>query len=667
MVKRPNCFQAASEAPRLTEERVLLGIRAGENSRIQHAPDATGSDYATVDSVQPGYAVQRSAWVTPAFILVFAAMSAVAVSFESSIYQNYKQLLAGVYGTPAEITSGETIGLRPFFVILAVLIPVFSSLSAPQKLRLALRLLIPTVIAMALVDVLMFKVSGYLINGPFSIQGQVLAGIAALIALTAAILFSFNFPASNPVPTLRRRSPRFMIVFALMLAASIAVVVFSLSIGRSNIETLRDVGIIGGLGPGIALLAPVFNVIRYSTAWTMFRSKNAFRRWKSLGRTRNPQLQSWLDDVSAGRVTPPTVSFLVPAHNEGENIAQSVLSMDVAALHYPGVTRVVVVDNNSADQTFAAAELALRNCEFISGEVISCPEPGKSKALNMGLERIEAEVVVRVDADTVLERDCLSKIAMHFADPEIGGVGGVPMPLNKGGFFSRVREVEVVHNVAWNRLGQMAVDSVIVVPGMLSAFRSDLVRKLGGFVEGINGEDTDMTVRVGRSGYRIVVDPDIIFRTEVPDSIAHMREQRLRWSRSVFHVFTRNISGFWMRQGVRSMWMMPQAAFGFLRRALVPLLIVYALVAAVINPSLIDLRGGATLVAVLFGPELLITILAMLVHRKFSLLRSVPEYFLFRMFRAYIGLEVLLSFHHKVNDQTVTQKAAEREMARVAV
>jgi cellulose synthase/poly-beta-1,6-N-acetylglucosamine synthase-like glycosyltransferase len=328
--------------------------------------------------------------------------------------------------------------------------------------------------------------------------------------------------------------------------------------------------------------------------------------------------------------------------------------MDRAATQYPGECRVVIVDNNSTDQTLAVAERALRQCDYLTGQVLECRTPGKSKALNLGLEHLEAEIMVRVDADTVIEEDCLSKIAMHFADPEVGGVGGLPLPLNQSGWFSWIRRVEVYHNVAWTRVGQMATDSVLVVPGMLSSFRTHLVKQLGGFVEGINGEDMDMTVRVGRSGYRIVVDPDIVFRTEVPADIEHMREQRLRWSRGVFHVFTRNVSSFWLRQGVRGMWVMPLSAFGFWRRALVPLLIVYAAVTAAFNPELLNLRNGATFAAIVFGPEVLVTLLAVLAFRQFRLVPFIPAYFVFRLFRAYIGLEVLLSLHQKAARRTET-------------
>jgi hypothetical protein len=102
---------------------------------------------------------------------------------------------------------------------------------------------------------------------------------------------------------------------------------------------------------------------------------------------------------------------------------------------------------------------------------------------------------------------------------------------------------------------------------------------------------------------------------------------------------------------------MPLSAFGFWRRALVPLLIVYALAAAAVNPELLNLRDGATFAAVVFGPEVLVTLLAVLAFRQFRLVPLIPAYFVFRLFRAYIGLEVLLSLHQKVARKAVAATA----------
>ena len=96
--------------------------------------------------------------------------------------------------------------------------------------------------------------------------------------------------------------------------------------------------------------------------------------------------------------------------------------------------------------------------------------------------------------------------------------------------------------MAFLRVAQGAADAVMVMPGMIAAYRRTLAEQLGGFAEGINGEDADITMRIGRLGYRIVTDLDVRVQTEVPTTVAHLREQRQRWTRGLFHMAGRNMS-----------------------------------------------------------------------------------------------------------------------------
>jgi cellulose synthase/poly-beta-1,6-N-acetylglucosamine synthase-like glycosyltransferase len=86
---------------------------------------------------------------------------------------------------------------------------------------------------------------------------------------------------------------------------------------------------------------------------------------------------------------------------------------------------------------------------------------------------------------------------------------------------------------------------------VFSAYRRGCLDRLGGFAEEINGEDTDIVLRIGRLGYRLINDPRLHVYSEVPRTLSRLREQRLRWFRSTFHVASRNRSAIYRRQGVR--------------------------------------------------------------------------------------------------------------------
>jgi hopene-associated glycosyltransferase HpnB len=94
----------------------------------------------------------------------------------------------------------------------------------------------------------------------------------------------------------------------------------------------------------------------------------------------------------------PDVDIIVPARDEAQTIGRVVASL--LAQSYPGIFRVILVDDNSSDDT---ARLAGRapHLEVISGQ----PKPpgwsGKLWALSQGVANSTAPVVLFADADIV--------------------------------------------------------------------------------------------------------------------------------------------------------------------------------------------------------------------------------------------------------------------------
>lgn len=337
-----------------------------------------------------------------------------------------------------------------------------------------------------------------------------------------------------------------------------------------------------------------------------------------------------------------SVAFLIPAYNEVEAIGDCIRSLDAAA-NCSVPCRIYVVDNGSTDGTGAVAMDELRRCQASKGEVLSCGQIGKAAALNLGLDCIEEDIVVRVDADTVVLPSLLQKLLPHFSDPDVGGAGGLPLPRDESFLLAKMRAIEVYYNIGFLRVAQGAIDAVMVIPGILSAYRRSLLIEVGGFAEGLNGEDTDMTVRIGRLGYRIVADPSIHVFSEVPRTLGHLREQRLRWTRGFVNVISRNKSAIWTRQGTRGVWTLPYAFFNAFRRVIVVPVMVYAAAVALVDPSALFLRDGAAVAAMLVGPALPLTLGVLLAYRRPDLVPFIPAYLFLRLIRAYLSLEMMLT------------------------
>jgi cellulose synthase/poly-beta-1,6-N-acetylglucosamine synthase-like glycosyltransferase len=189
-----------------------------------------------------------------------------------------------------------------------------------------------------------------------------------------------------------------------------------------------------------------------------------------------------------------------------------------------------------------------------------------------------------------------------------------------------------------------AINGVVGIPGMFVIYRTEHPRYLGGFVEGMNGEDTDISLRIGELGFRSIVDPRIRYISEVPSAYAHMREQRMRWFRSIYHISSRCrdlIYSDWL--SIRGKIMLPYMLVNSARRAMLVPLIIFG-----ITEYLTDFNPQSPLIwqailAVFLGAPTIMAIVATLLNGMPRGLICLPEYLVFRIIRAYFTLESMMS------------------------
>ena len=227
----------------------------------------------------------------------------------------------------------------------------------------------------------------------------------------------------------------------------------------------------------------------------------------------------------------PPVTIIIPAYNEEERIAQAIRSADGAARLYPGFTEVVVGNDGSTDHTSEVAREEIRKMKHATGIVVDLPHGGKSNALNGVLRLARGEVMIRIDADCRLSEEFgFGAIIPHFADPEVGAVQGMILPLQRTGWVRKMRLQEICWNHLFLRRGLMATRSTQVVDGAFSSFRRKDMLAVGGWVPW-NGEDNEITLRMYRLGYRTRYEPKALAFEDVPKDYAALRKQRVRWNR----------------------------------------------------------------------------------------------------------------------------------------
>lgn len=102
----------------------------------------------------------------------------------------------------------------------------------------------------------------------------------------------------------------------------------------------------------------------------------------------------------------PRISVVIPAFNEAHYIADTLVSL--ARQDFDGEYEVIVIDNNSSDDTAAVAVA-------YGASVVFEADPGVCSARQRGVELARGEIVVSTDADTTFDSGWLSRIDSVFA------------------------------------------------------------------------------------------------------------------------------------------------------------------------------------------------------------------------------------------------------------
>lgn len=274
----------------------------------------------------------------------------------------------------------------------------------------------------------------------------------------------------------------------------------------------------------------------------------------------------------------PTVTVLIPAYNEESVIVgtvRSALANDYSPLE------VIVIDDGSTDLT---GELLDRN--FLADSrvrIIHQPNRGKPAALGHAFAEITSEVVVTMDADTHMEPDAVGHLVRHFANPRVGAVAGNVKVGNRDRWITRWQALEYVTSQNLEKRAFDLLNCIPVVPGALSAWRTDTVRAAGGFTADTVAEDTDLTITIRRAGWAILYDEDAIGWTEAPETAGQLVRQRFRWTFGT-------LQSFWKHRDTLGRW-----RYGTLGFVALPNIFLFQLLLPLFSP-IIDLLFIGSLV-----------------------------------------------------------------------
>jgi peptidoglycan-N-acetylglucosamine deacetylase len=256
--------------------------------------------------------------------------------------------------------------------------------------------------------------------------------------------------------------------------------------------------------------------------------------WDWVLRQRRPLPETLPEGFDGG------VAVVIPAYDEEavlEGAVASALASDLPDL------RVVVVDDGSTDGTWKVARRLARDPRVTA--LPQRPNQGKPAALDAGIAATEAELVVTVDADTVLSRDAVRLLVAPLAhDPGLGAVAGNIKVGNRTGVLTLFQSLEYITGLNLGRRAQHVLGCITTVPGAAAAWRRAAVAEVGGVPGDTRIEDTDLTLTLQRAGWRVVYQPAAVAYTEAPDTWRGLVAQRTRWIGGYLQVLAKHRGGF---------------------------------------------------------------------------------------------------------------------------
>ncbi len=273
------------------------------------------------------------------------------------------------------------------------------------------------------------------------------------------------------------------------------------------------------------------------------------------------------------------VAVLIPAYNEEKVIERTVRS--VLASDY-GNLRVIVIDDGSSDRTLEVAHKAFVR-EEASGRVLILTKPnsGKADALNFGIQHLhdDEEIMVGIDADTVIASAAISRLVPHFLDPRVAAVAGNAKVGNRVNLWTRWQALEYITSQNFERRALNTLGAVSVVPGAIGAWRVSALREVGGYQTDTVAEDADLTMALLENGYRVEYEDLALAYTEAPTTANGLMRQRFRWSFGI-------LQSVWKHRGAF-------ARKGALGWVALPNIVIFQILLPLVSP-LIDLMfvGG---------------------------------------------------------------------------
>lgn len=333
--------------------------------------------------------------------------------------------------------------------------------------------------------------------------------------------------------------------------------------------------------------------------------------------------------LKAAKPYQPLVSVLIPAYNEEVGVIRTLDS--VLANSYENY-EVIIIDDGSKDRTAQVVRDYIKSLDGTKIEtylgrrirpsalerryirvdknrtrvvVASQPNAGKGAALNNGVENYaRGELVMVVDADSLLHPQAISRMVEHFRDEHILAAAANVKIIPSKTILGVAQRIEYLISYRMKR-ANTTLGMEYIVGGVGSTFRRKMLIEAGLYDTDTMTEDIDLTLKLirlhGNKTSRVHYAADVITYTEHVLSFRSLIRQRFRWKYGRFQSLKKCRSLFFSRRADVSKqlawYQLPYALFGEAVLLVEPILVAYIMFVAIKFTDITSLLWVYTIVS----------------------------------------------------------------------
>ena len=229
----------------------------------------------------------------------------------------------------------------------------------------------------------------------------------------------------------------------------------------------------------------------------------------------------------------PRVSIVVPAYNEEQNIEDCLAS--IFSANYPkNKIEVLVVDDGSADNTIKILK------KYKKVKILRQNHLGKVEALNFGVLNSSNDFIITLDADTTMDKNCISELVKPFSDKKVGATTGNNKVKNKKSILSMFQNIEYHFSNLIRNSFSTVFKNAVWISGSLACYRKEALKKLGYFKKDTLAEDIDIALELRKTGYETIIVSKAFGHTIVPSKLSELYKQRVRWWLGTLQAIVKN-------------------------------------------------------------------------------------------------------------------------------